>query len=161
MSEGNPEKHLDDDEIIALIEELFDENAIGFIARQHWNGADWYECTCCGEEHRIKGDAIGPDHILTYEHKEDCNALKLYRMLQEEDLDVDAIITLFEEMINSEEIALPAYQRMDGADYYECPCCRKEHRIKGHAFGTLHISMGDHEDDCTLMKLYQALAERE
>ena len=161
MSEDNSEHRLDDDEIIALIEELFGDDSIGFLGRKHWNGADWYECPCCGHETKIKGDACGNAHILSYEHKEGCNALKLYHMLQEDVLDVDAIIELFEEMINSEEIALNAYQRFDGADYYECPCCRKEYRVKGHASGTMHLSMGDHENDCTLVKLYRALAERE
>ena len=74
--------------------------------------------------------------------------------------DVEAIITLFEEMINAEEIALAAYQNWNGADWYECPSCRKETKVKGHAFGTMHLIMGDHEDSCTAMKIYRALELR-
>ncbi|MEZ4490344.1 MAG: hypothetical protein R3F51_22425 [Cyanobacteriota/Melainabacteria group bacterium] len=163
MSIDNPDKsehRLDDDEIIALIEQMFAEDDIGFAGHQNSNGADWYECHCCRKENRIKGHACGNAHILSYEHEPDCNAVKLYNMLQAEERDVEAIITLFEEMINAEEIALAAYQNWNGADWYECPSCRKETKVKGHAFGTMHLIMGDHEDSCTAMKIYRALELR-
>lgn len=161
MCKDSCDHRLADDEIIAIIKQMFDEDDIGFVAHQNSNGADYYECSCCMKETRVMGHACGSAHILSYEHDEDCNALKLYNMLQEDEPDTDAIIALFEEMVNSEEIGLKAHQNDNGADYYECPSCRKETNVKGHAFGSMHISMGDHDESCTALKLYRALSERE
>ena len=75
-------------------------------------------------------------------------------------LDDDEIIALIEQMFAEDDIGFAGHQNSNGADWYECPSCRKETKVKGHAFGTMHLIMGDHEDSCTAMKIYRALELR-
>lgn len=68
-------------EVVELLAELdlaFQDNDIGLIARQNSNGADYYECPCCGSEEKVKGHASGMASLSRVEHKDWCplNRLK-------------------------------------------------------------------------------------
>lgn len=87
MSNGNNDNRLADDEIIALVEEMLDAGEIGVYPYYNSNGADSYECPSCGKSTKIKGHAFGQSHLLTGEHEDDCNAVKLMQAIANRDDD--------------------------------------------------------------------------
>ena len=87
MSEESNDHQLADDEIITLVEQMLDAGEIGVYPYYNSNGADSYECPSCGKSTRIVGHALGQSHLLTGEHEEDCNAVKLMLALRHRETD--------------------------------------------------------------------------
>lgn len=60
------------------LRELFNDASIGLVPRAVQNGADEYSCPCCGEYKRIKGYAIGNEHITDLSRRPGCKLYALY-----------------------------------------------------------------------------------
>ena len=161
MTGINHDHQLADDEIIALLQEMLDSGELGVYPYYNDNGADSYECPSCGGSRKIKGHACGYMPLSSGEHTEDCNLMKLANMLLEDTPATEAIITLVEEMFASEEIGVYPLRNNNGADSYECQACGGSEKIKGYAFGQMHLSSGNHEKSCNALKLYRAITNRE
>lgn len=82
MSEGKNDQQMSDADIIALVEQMFDEGEIGVYPYYNSNGNDSYECPSCGKSTVIVGHALGQSHLLTGEHEDGCNAVKLMLAIQ-------------------------------------------------------------------------------
>jgi hypothetical protein len=64
--------------ILALLVDLFDSNGIGTFGWRTDNGLDTYNCPECGAKSRIKGYCSPTSSIRSVEHHIDCKLVQLH-----------------------------------------------------------------------------------
>jgi len=83
MSNPTTDPNFSDDQIIDLVQEMFDDEDIALQRERNDNGPDRYSCPSCGEDMTIKGHAWGKLSLTELpNHKADCKAMKLLAALR-------------------------------------------------------------------------------
>ena len=71
------------------------------------------------------------------------------------------IITILHQAMQAGDLGLVAHRVDNGADYFECPGCGAEKKVKGYAYGTEPLSEVEHKPECRLERLRLAMAKLE
>lgn len=71
------------EEVITLLQELFEDNSIGVIGINNTHVADYYYCQSCSASKDIKGNANSFAPLEEIEHKDSCKIMKIKKLIME------------------------------------------------------------------------------